>query len=97
MITDKDREIVFYEYIAGAMRYACTETGKKLDFSRYIVLLPKYTAFPRLTILGMPVYLVESMDGDFDLACPFDCTAYDEKALAKIKEYKDLYRLEIDR
>lgn len=95
-MTEKNREIVFYEYIAEAMRYACTETGKKLDFSAYIIILPKNTSFPRLRILGMPVYIVESMDGDFELACPFDCTVYDEKALAKIREYKELYRLEVD-
>lgn len=95
-MTDKEKEIVFYEYIAGAMRYAIYETGKRLDFGRYIVLLPKHTAFARLTILGLPVCIVESMDGDFDLACPFDCTASDEQALSKIREYKELYRLEID-
>ena len=42
-MTQREREIAFYEYIAEAMRYASTNIGKQIDFSKYIILLPKNT------------------------------------------------------
>ncbi len=93
-MTQREREIAFYEYIAGAMRYASAEIGKQIDFSKYIILLPRHTSQGRERILGLNVYIVESLPGNFDMACPYDCTADDEKALAKIREYKELYTWE---
>ena len=92
-MTQREREIAFYEYIAEAMRYASTNIGKQIDYSRYIILLPKYTFDGRERILGLNVYIVESLPCSFDIACPYDCTADDEKALSKIREYKELYTL----
>ena len=93
-MTQREREIAFYEYIAEAMRYASTNIGKQIDFSKYIILLPKNTRDGRERILGLNVYIVESLPCSFDIACPYDCTADDEKALSKIREYKELYTLE---
>ena len=88
---EREREIAFYEYIADAMRFASKEIGRSIDFSKYIILLPRYTTHGRERILGGDVYIVDSLPGDFDVACPYDCTADDEKALEKIREYRELY------
>ena len=90
---NKEREIAFYEYIADAMRFASKEIGHSIDFSKYIILLPRYTTHGRERILGNKVYLVDSLPGDFDIACPYDCTSDDEEALEKIREYREMYTL----
>jgi hypothetical protein len=90
-----ERIISFYEYIAEAMRYAQENVGEQVDFSNSIILLPKHTSDGRDKILGLPVYIVDSLSSDFDIAFPYDSDSAKEKALVYIREYKELYPTKI--
>ena len=92
-----ERIISFYEYIASAMRYAQENVGEQVDFSNCIILLPKHTSDGRDKILGLPVYIVDSLSSDFDIAFPYDSDSAKEKALVYIREYKELYPMEANR